>query len=56
MECISKSRVNYLVNVSGASPTTVPIGLKASGWLQFLDCPPAVLDIPDGVCKSPLES
>ena len=36
MECISKSSVNYLVNLSVATHTTVAIGLIASGWLRFL--------------------
>lgn len=56
MECISKSSINYLVNVSVASYATVPIGLTASGWRQFLVCPHTVLDIADYGCKSPLKS
>lgn len=56
MECISKSSVNYLVNVSVACHTTVLIGLTASGWLRFLVCPRTVLDIPDQIGKSPLKS
>lgn len=36
MECISESSINYLVDVSVASHTTVPIGLAASSWPSFL--------------------
>lgn len=35
MECISESSINYLVDVSVASHTTVPTGLAASSWLCF---------------------
>lgn len=35
MECISKSSINYLADVSAASGAAVRIGLAASTWLHL---------------------